>query len=129
VFSQFGRIKSATIQKSRALQVSLKFGFVCFNQYGAAQRAIEALDNKEVNGITWVVRPHEKMQDRRRKQQQEYSKTLQNRNQRKISVVNLADEITEDEVRKMFAKSGEIEDIYILRPESQAPVMFNLVNC
>jgi RNA recognition motif-containing protein len=50
VFSQHGEVLSATVIKDRFTEQSKGFGFVEFADDKAAQKAIEALNGKELDG-------------------------------------------------------------------------------
>lgn len=50
LFSQFGQVESAVVIKDRETQRSKGFGFVTFTEEQSLQKAIDALNGKEVDG-------------------------------------------------------------------------------
>jgi RNA recognition motif-containing protein len=68
MFKEFGEVASAKVIFDRETNRSKGFGFVEFNDDAAAKAAIDALNNKEVQGRTIVVneaRPQEARPPRR----------------------------------------------------------------
>jgi RNA recognition motif-containing protein len=55
LFGQFGQVESASIVMDRATGRSRGFGFVEMPDAGEAQKAIDELNNKEINGRTLTV--------------------------------------------------------------------------
>ena len=56
LFKEFGEVASAKVIFDRETNRSKGFGFVEFNDDAAAKTAIDALNNKEVQGRTIVVK-------------------------------------------------------------------------
>ncbi|HAO30832.1 MAG TPA: RNA-binding protein [Treponema sp.] len=50
LFAQFGQVESAVVIKDRETQRSKGFGFVTFTEEQSLQKAIDALNGKEVDG-------------------------------------------------------------------------------
>ena len=64
LFSEFGTISSAIVIKDRDSGQSKGFGFVELTVDAAAQKAIDALNGKEVNGRSLTVSPARPQEDR-----------------------------------------------------------------
>ncbi len=68
IFSQFGQVTSGTVITDKFSGRSKGFGFVEFASEADAQKAIDAMNGKELEGRTLVVnvaRPMVKRDDRR----------------------------------------------------------------
>jgi RNA recognition motif-containing protein len=68
LFKEFGEVASAKVIFDRETNRSKGFGFVEFNDDAAAKQAVDALNNKEIQGRTIVVneaRPQEARPPRR----------------------------------------------------------------
>jgi cold-inducible RNA-binding protein len=67
LFKEFGEVASAKVIFDRETNRSKGFGFVEFNDDAAAKAAIDALNNKEVQGRTIVVNEARPQEDRPRR--------------------------------------------------------------
>jgi RNA recognition motif-containing protein len=67
LFKEFGEVASAKVIFDRETNRSKGFGFVEFNDDAAAKTAIDALNNKEVQGRTIVVNEARPQEDRPRR--------------------------------------------------------------
>lgn len=65
LFSELGKVASATVIKDRDSGQSKGFGFVEMDDADAAKKAIETLNGKEVNGRTITVNEARPQEDRR----------------------------------------------------------------
>jgi len=65
-FSEFGEIASATVVRDRDTNRSKGFGFVEFVQAADAQKAMEAMNGKDVNGRSLKVDEARPQKDRSR---------------------------------------------------------------
>jgi RNA recognition motif-containing protein len=64
IFSKFGEVEEATIIKDKFSGRSKGFGFVTFTDDAAAKKAIEELNDKEVEGRALKVNEARPMEDR-----------------------------------------------------------------
>ena len=64
IFSKFGDVEEATIIKDKYSGRSKGFGFVTFSDDAAAKKAIEELNDKEVEGRALKVNEARPMEDR-----------------------------------------------------------------
>jgi RNA recognition motif-containing protein len=64
LFSEFGSVKSAQVVMDRETNRSKGFGFVEMNETSEAQAAIEALNQKQVDGRTLTVNEARPREDR-----------------------------------------------------------------
>jgi len=67
LFKEFGEVASAKVIFDRETNRSKGFGFVEFNDDAAAKTAIDALNNKEIQGRTIVVNEARPQEDRPRR--------------------------------------------------------------
>jgi polyadenylate-binding protein len=118
LFSEFGEIKSVVLFQNSIGQ----FGFVCYDdpkgvdkEYGpkCAAKAVEALHEKEVGGNKLYLRPALKKAQR---EQEKKTEALRYKNSKKrcnLYVKNIPSSWTDVELRQVFGKYGEIEQIRV----------------
>ena len=64
IFSEFGEVSDAVVIKDRFTKRSKGFGFVEFSEEDSAQKAISAMNGKEVEGRAIKVSEAKPMEDR-----------------------------------------------------------------
>jgi len=99
LFSQFGAIGSCKLE-IYANGESRCFGYVQFQKADSAQDAINALNNKEIEGTTISVLVHSKREDRGPAQSEHYTN---------LFLQNLPTTFTADDIKKEFGKFGPIQ--------------------
>ncbi|KAI8377288.1 hypothetical protein BD560DRAFT_367041 [Blakeslea trispora] len=137
-FSQWGNVISCRIIRNP--NATRGYGYVNYDTYNAAERAI-----KHVNGFTLFGREisashqiprseKENSEDPSRQQKsqqpQQPPSSLQSSQPRftNIYVKNLAAEVTEDELRALFAPFGRVSSLLIQRDDQQCSKGFGFVN-
>ena len=108
MFEEYGPVYSVNVMRDKALGISKGCCFVTFYSRRAALKAQDALDNvKTLNGMKKPI------------QMKPADST--NRTERKLFVGMLNKKLNEEEVRKLFAVYGSIEECSVLRhPNGQS---------
>lgn len=118
LFQEFGIIQSAVIMKDESGK-SRGFGFVNFESPESAQRAVEALNNKEINGKQlYVGRAQKKMErehDLRQKFEQLKIEQMSKYQGVNLYIKNLDDDMDDDKLRSLFDSFGTITSAKIMR--------------
>lgn len=118
LFVEFGDIKSACIMKDEQNK-SKGFGFVCFNDPNSAEAAVNAMNNKEINGHILYVSRAQRKEERQELLRQQYEKQ---RNERlakyaagtNLYVKNLDDTIDDARLKEAFSKYGKITSAKVM---------------
>uniref|UniRef100_A0A7S0LBS7 Polyadenylate-binding protein n=1 Tax=Coccolithus braarudii TaxID=221442 RepID=A0A7S0LBS7_9EUKA len=130
-FAQCGTIKSAIVMKS-ADGKPRGFGFVNYAEHTEAERAIEELHNKEVNGKVVHVGRAQKKRERERELREKYEKLKQERASKftgvNLYVKNLADDVNDEKLREAFAKFGNISSAKVMVDDKGATRGFGFVH-
>lgn len=129
-FSAFGNILSCKVCNSEVIKSkneeeeedeSSCYGFVHFETAEAAEQAIAKVNGMSINGKEVYVGPFVRKQER--------LKTLSNVNEyTNIFVKNLDKSVTEDQLREMFVKFGEIQSCVIMKDEKDGSKGFGFIN-
>ena len=117
MFSPFGKITSASLQKDEDGK-SRGFGFVNFETHEDAQKAVDEMHNKEVNGkVMFVGRAQSKAEreDELRRQFEQLKLERINKYQGvNLYVKNLDESITEEKLKEEFSPFGQISSAKIM---------------
>ncbi|CAK8683934.1 polyadenylate-binding protein 1-like [Clavelina lepadiformis] len=119
MFEQHGIVKSVAVMKDRDGN-SRGFGFVALEKHEDAQKAVEALNGKEIEGssdLLYVGRAQKK-QERQAELHGQFEQQKQERIQRfqgvNLYVKNLDDNVTDDDLREAFSQYGTITSAKIM---------------
>jgi len=119
LFSQFGAITKSALMFDNETGKSKGFGFINFEKHEDAQRAIDEMHEKEVDGQRiYCARAQQKAERERHLRQQleerrrQRIKEMEGRN---LFVKNLADSVTDDRLREMFSEFGTITSAKVMR--------------
>lgn len=119
-FSEYGPITSAVVMRDHE-QKSRGFGFVCFEQYESANKAVEALNGTEVFGKQLFVARAQKKNEREAELKRKFEEQKQERlNQYQgvnLYLKFLDDAIDEDRLRAEFGHCGTITSAKIMRDD------------
>jgi len=116
LFSAYGRIESCKLCKNE----KGVYAFVCFNsedkedrEYGpkAAQKAVQELNNREIDGQKLYVKEALKKESRAIERTREMLKYKNSKKRCNLYVKNFPPKTTEDELRKRFEEFGEVESL------------------
>jgi polyadenylate-binding protein len=116
LFDPFGTIKSMFLKESQFG----KFGFVCYDdpegkskEYGpaCAAKAIEALNEKEIEGNKLVVRCALSKMERDAEKKRETIRYKTSKKRCNLFVKNFPQQWKKEQIEKMFSQFGEIEKV------------------
>ncbi|XP_029993985.1 polyadenylate-binding protein 1-like [Sphaeramia orbicularis] len=123
VFSAFGRTLSVRVMKDERGH-SRGFGFVNFANHEDAQKAVEEMNGKEINGKVIYVGRAQKRLERQGELKRKFDQIKQDRIQRyqgvNLYVKNLDDTIDDERLRKEFAPYGTITSAKVMTDGAQS---------
>ncbi|KAK7884897.1 hypothetical protein WMY93_028020 [Mugilogobius chulae] len=123
VFSAYGKTLSVRVMKDEK-GVSRGFGFVNYAYHEDAQKAVEAMNGKELNGRIIYVGRAQKRLERQGELKRKFDQLKQDRIQRyqgvNLYVKNLDDSIDDERLRKEFAPYGTITSAKVMTDGSQS---------
>ena len=112
MFQKFGELGSVKIMRNEDGS-SKKFGFVCFQEPEAAQRAVDEIQNKTLpDGTTLYVAKFEKKANR----WAALKKSLARAN---LYVRNFDKNVTEEDLKKFFGGDGVVRNVRIMTTDVQ----------
>jgi polyadenylate-binding protein len=117
MFSQYGKITSCKVMTSEEGKAK-GFGFVAFEDATCAEKAVEELHNKEINGKVLYVGRAQKKGERQMELKKKFEALKMERLNRyqgvNLYVKNLDDSIDDERLRKEFAPFGSITSAKVL---------------
>uniref|UniRef100_A0A3Q4HWR2 Polyadenylate-binding protein n=1 Tax=Neolamprologus brichardi TaxID=32507 RepID=A0A3Q4HWR2_NEOBR len=123
VFSAFGRTLSVRVMKDEKGR-SRGFGFVNYAHHEDAQKAVNEMNGKEINGKILYVGRAQKRLERQGELKRKFDQIKQDRIQRyqgvNLYVKNLDDSIDDERLRKEFAPYGTITSAKVMTDGSQS---------
>ncbi|XP_054902237.1 embryonic polyadenylate-binding protein-like isoform X2 [Poeciliopsis prolifica] len=123
VFSAFGRTLSVRVMKDEKGQ-SRGFGFVNYAHHEDAQKAVDEMNGKELNGKTIYVGRAQKRMERQGELKRKFDQIKQDRIQRyqgvNLYVKNLDDSINDERLRKEFSPYGTITSAKVMTEGGQS---------
>ncbi len=135
LFGKYGKIKSIYLKEDPS-NPDRKFAFVCFEDpqnreagFDAAERAVQELNDKEVDGNKLYVQPALSAIQRQGVILREQQRFKNSKKKCNLFVKNFPATFREEDLRPYFAQHGEIESIKILpthdgQPSTRAFVCF-----
>jgi polyadenylate-binding protein len=107
------------------------FSFICYEDPNdkevgikCAQRAVEDMNEKEIDGHKLYVKEALKKADRESEKKKEQLRFKNSKKRCNLYVKNFPPTTTEEELRELFGKYGEIESIKMLPKEGEALYAF-----
>uniref|UniRef100_UPI0037E88FA8 polyadenylate-binding protein 1-like n=1 Tax=Semicossyphus pulcher TaxID=241346 RepID=UPI0037E88FA8 len=123
VFSAFGRTLSVRVMRDERGR-SRGFGFVNYANHEDAQKAVDEMNGKEINGKIVYVGRAQKRLERQGELKRKFDQIKQDRIQRyqgvNLYVKNLDDGIDDERLRKEFAPYGTITSAKVMTDGSQS---------
>ncbi|KAL0073409.1 hypothetical protein J3Q64DRAFT_1733076 [Phycomyces blakesleeanus] len=130
LFSKYGPITSAVVQKDDEGK-SKGFGFVNFEKFEDARKAVEELNEKEHNGKTLFVTRAQKKVEReeelRRQYEQAKLEKLAKYQGVNLYVKNLDDDVDDEKLRQEFSVYGVITSAKVMRDDKDYSKGFGFV--
>lgn len=118
-FSQYGEISSHSVMHIKDFKGNDRhFAYVCFKNPEDAQKAINLLNNKVENGVSWFVALHQSKSVRKAKLLSEYRKKIDDWKRRNLFVKGFPITISESQLREICQEYGTITSIKILKTEN-----------
>ena len=123
MFEKYGPITSASLAHDQEGK-SRGFGFVNYISHEDAFKAVEELHDTDVNGQKLYVGRAQKKHEREEELRKQYEAARQEKSAKyqgvNLYVKNLADEIDDDELRKIFEAYGAITSAKVMRDTAPA---------
>ncbi|KAM9856231.1 polyadenylate-binding protein 1-like [Aulostomus maculatus] len=123
LFSAFGKTLSVRVMKDERGR-SRGFGFVNYANHEDAQKAVDEMNGKEINGKLIYVGRAQKRLERQGELKRKFDQIKQDRIQRyqgvNLYVKNLDDSIDDERLRKEFAPYGTITSAKVMTDGSQS---------
>ncbi|KAM4737913.1 polyadenylate-binding protein 1-like [Anableps anableps] len=123
VFSAFGRTLSVRVMKDEKGR-SRGFGFVNYAHHEDAQKAVDEMNGKELNGKIIYVGRAQKRLERQGELKRKFDQIKQDRIQRyqgvNLYVKNLDDSINDERLRKEFSPYGTITSAKVMTESGQS---------
>lgn len=120
MFKEFGEISSAkvAIEENGETKKSKGFGFVAFETAEAAEKAVEAMNGKEINGRQLYVGRAQKKAERQAELKKKYEEVKAQRMNKyagvNLYVKNLDDQIDDEKLRREFQAFGSITSAKVM---------------
>ncbi|ELW62457.1 polyadenylate-binding protein 4-like [Tupaia chinensis] len=123
VFSKYGKTLSVKVMTDPSGK-SKGFGFVSFDNHEAAQKAVEEMNGKDINGQLIFVGRAQKKVERQAELKQMFEQQKRERIRKcqgvKLYIKNLDDTIDDEKLRKEFSSFGSISRVKVMQEEGQS---------
>uniref|UniRef100_A0A8C5LCW3 Poly(A) binding protein, cytoplasmic 1-like n=1 Tax=Jaculus jaculus TaxID=51337 RepID=A0A8C5LCW3_JACJA len=117
LFSQFGKTQSVKVMRDISGQ-SRGFGFVNFEKHEEAQKAVDNMNGKEVNGQQLYVGRAQKRAERQSELKRRFEQMKQDRQGHyqgvNLYVKNLDDSVNDEKLREVFSVYGVITSAKVM---------------
>lgn len=124
LFEKYGDITSASLAHDNETGKSRGFGFVNYINHEDAQKAVEELHDTDFKGQKLYVGRAQKKHEREEELRKQYEAARQEKASKyqgvNLYVKNLADEIDDEELRKVFEPYGQITSAKVMRETGPA---------
>ena len=131
MFEKFGTITSASLSLDEDSSKSKGFGFVNYENHDDAYRAVEELNETEVNGRQLYVGRAQKKFEREEELRRQYNAAKAERMSKyqgvNLFVKNLADEVDDERLRQEFTPFGAITSCKVMIDEQGKSKGFGFV--
>ncbi|CAN3374315.1 hypothetical protein DIURU_000806 [Diutina rugosa] len=118
LFKPFGQITSAHLEKDHETGKSKGFGFVNYEQHESAKKAVEELNDKEINGQKIYVGRAQKKRERMEELKKQYESTRLEKLSKyqgvNLFIKNLDDSIDSEKLEEEFKPFGTITSAKVM---------------
>lgn len=104
MFTEFGEVQSACVQRGDKDNLTRQ-GYVCFPPGGSAQKALDAMNKKQMDDGSFLIVSHHVYSGNA---PESFTKVLAKTFDSNLFVKNVPGHVTEEEVKKVFEKVGAI---------------------
>ncbi|KAK3711098.1 Protein phosphatase PP2A regulatory subunit B [Vermiconidia calcicola] len=122
LFARYGDVTSASLAHDNETGKSRGFGFVNFINHEDAAKAVDELHDSDLKGQKLYVGRAQKKHEREEELRKQYEAARQEKSAKyqgvNLYVKNLADEIDDEELRKVFEPYGAITSAKVMRDTS-----------
>ena len=119
LFETYGEVTSASIAREPDTGKSRGFGFVNYAKHEDAYTAVEELNNKEFHGQSLYVGRAQKKSEREEELRKQHEAARQEKANKyqgvNLYIKNLADNIDDEELRKIFSAVGNVTSAKVMR--------------
>ena len=119
MFEKYGDVTSASLAHDNETGKSRGFGFVNYIRHEDAQKAVEELHDSDVKGQKLYVGRAQKKHEREEELRKQYEAARQEKSAKyqgvNLYVKNLADDVDDEELRKIFEPYGAITSAKVMR--------------
>jgi len=130
MFTPFGTVTSSIIMKDENGE-SKGFGFINFETNEAAQKAVEEMNDKEIDGKQIYVGRAQKKSEREKELKEMFQKIQKERQSKyqgvNLYVKNLDESITDEQLRQEFSHLGTITSAKVMTDDKGASKGFGFV--
>jgi polyadenylate-binding protein len=130
MFTPFGKITSVAVMRDENGE-SKGFGFVNFENHEEAEKAIDALNEKEINGKQLFVGKAQKKSEREKELKDMFLKIQRERMSKyqgvNLYVKNLDDAVDDEKLRQAFAPYGTITSAKVMLDDKEVSRGFGFV--
>ena len=119
LFEKYGEVTSASIARDAESGKSRGFGFVNYIKHENAATAVEELHNKDFHGQSLYVGRAQKKSEREEELRKQHEAARQEKASKyqgvNLYVKNLADDVDDEELRKIFSTVGTVTSAKVMR--------------
>jgi len=119
LFEKYGEITSASLAHDNETGKSRGFGFVNYVRHDDAAKAVDELNDSDFKGQKLYVGRAQKKHEREEELRKQYEAARQEKSAKYLGVnlyvKNLADEVDDEELRKIFEPYGAITSAKVMR--------------
>ncbi|KXS21538.1 polyadenylate binding protein [Gonapodya prolifera JEL478] len=130
MFIEFGPITSAVVQRDE-LGKSRGFGFVNYEDHESADKAVDAMNDKDIRGKRLYVARAQKKAEREEELRRQYERAREEKMNKyqgvNLYVKNLDDTFDDDKLRQEFSQFGSITSAKVMKDEKSVSKGFGFV--
>ena len=119
VFSKYGEILSHALINIKDFKGNPRFfAYISYKTPEDAQNAIDNLNNKQEQGITWTVVLHQNRAVRKAKLLMDYKKKVEDWKRRNLFIKGFPQSLNENQLKEICSEYGKVTSVKILQLEN-----------